>query len=112
MDGNNKKTFDKFGEIGYYTNMKTNWVLKTGTQTIDCISFPFAFRTAFGMVRKGVEAKQNVSGLMKDIVILGPTDSRGDRTKYSYFAACELAKDQGLLQPDGQLNSREFKKKV
>ena len=89
----------------------SNWILKNGLQSIDCSSFPYAFRTAYNIVRKAIEAKQDPTAVSKGIVILGPVDRHGDRTKYTYLAAMELAKDQGLLQADGNINSREFKRK-
>ena len=87
------------------------WTLKNGASTIECTSFPYAFRTAYFTVRKAVEAKKDTSALIKGLVILGPSNSRGERSKYSYFEATELAKGQGLLTPDGNINSREFKKR-
>ena len=87
-----------------------NWILKNGLETIDCVSFPFAFRAAFHIVRKGVEAKQNRLDLVKKIMILGPKNGKGERKSYSYAAAEALATEQGLLTEDG-INSREFKKK-
>ncbi len=88
-----------------------NWILKNGLQSIDCSSFPYAFRTAYNIVRKAIEAKQDPTTVSKGLTILGPIDRHGDRTKYSYLAAMDLAKDQGLLQNDGNINSREFKRK-
>jgi hypothetical protein len=91
--------------------MNANWILKNGVATTDCASFPFAFRTAFNLVRKAIEAKKDPTPVIKDITILGPVNGKGERTKYSYDAAAELAKGQGLLTPDGTINSREFKKR-
>jgi len=91
--------------------MNSNWILKNGMQSIDCISFPYAFRTAYNIVRKTIEAKKDPSTTIKGLTILGPVNGRGERNKYSYAQAMELAKDQGLLQPDGNVNSREFKKR-
>jgi hypothetical protein len=90
---------------------KSNWILKNGMQSIDSTSFPVAFRTAFNIVRKTIEAKKNPSDIIKGLIILGPVDSRGDRTKYNYAQATELATGMGLLQPDGEIRSKEFTKK-
>ena len=92
-------------------NMNNQWTLKIGKVTNECSSFPFAFRAAFNAVRSAVENKQNPSLVTKDITILGPKDSRGDRNKYSYYSAMELARGQGLLSADNQINSKEFKKR-
>jgi hypothetical protein len=91
--------------------MSSNWILKNGVQTTDCISFPFAFRAAYNIVRKTIEAKKNPAPVIKDLTILGPVNSKGERTKYTYASATELAKGQGLLTPGGEINSREFKKR-
>ena len=88
-----------------------NWILKNGGQTIDCSSFPYAFRTAFNLVRKVIEAKQDPTPVIKAISIVGPANAKGERSTYSYAAATQLAQGQGLLTPDGQINSREFKRK-
>lgn len=86
-----------------------NWILKNGVQNVDCMSFPYAYRAMFNLVRKGAADKKPVD--MKSLSILGPKNLRGDRTTYSYATATVLAREQGLLTLDGQINSREFKKK-
>jgi hypothetical protein len=90
-------------------NSNANWIFKNGAQAIDCTSFPFAFRTMFNVVRKGVADKKPVN--TKDLTILGPKNLRGERTTYSYDKATQLATEQGLLTMDGQINSREFKRR-
>jgi hypothetical protein len=86
-----------------------NWILKNGEQVIDCTSFPYAFRTMFNIVRKGIENNKPVDTLK--LSILGPKNLRGDRTNYSYTSATALAREQGLLTLEGQINSREFKRR-
>lgn len=88
-----------------------NWTLKHNNSTIECASFPFAYRTAWNLVRKAVEAKQNPASVAKGITIHGPVNGRGERATYSYNAATELATAQGLVTADGSLNSREFKRR-
>lgn len=88
---------------------KANWIFKNGVQSVDCTSFPYAFRAMYNVVRKGTENKQPVN--TKDLVILGPLNSKGEREVYSYFKATQLAQDQGLLTPAGEINSREFKRR-
>ena len=78
---------------------------------MDCESFPFAYRTAWNLVRKAIEAKQNPSMLIKQILILGPVNTRGERMKYNYAEAAQLATDQGLLTAGGDINSKEFKRR-
>lgn len=85
-----------------------NWILKNGTQTIPCTSFPFAYRTMFNLVRPA-EGKAPVNS--NDLSIKGPANLKGERTTYTYAMATKLAKEQGLLTPDGTINSREFKRR-
>ena len=89
--------------------MNANWILKNGGQVIDCSSFPYAYRTMFNIVRKGIADKKPVD--TSTLIIFGPKNARGDRTKYSYSTASNLAREQGLLTTDDQINSREFKKR-
>lgn len=91
--------------------MSAMWKLKNGIQTSDCDSFPYAFRAAFNLVRKAIEAKQDVSAVIKGISIVGPPNQKGKRTTYSYADAKQMAEGMGLLSPDGQINSREFKRR-
>lgn len=89
--------------------MNANWIFKNGGQNIDCMSFPYAFRAMFNVVRKAIADKKPVT--TKDMSILGPKNVRGDRKSYSYDEATTLATEQGLLTVDGQINSREFKRR-
>ena len=92
--------------------MNSNWILKNGLETIPCSTFPFAYRTMYNIVRKASETKGgNVASVMKGLSLQGPVTPRGDRRNYTYASATQLATDNGLLTPDGQINSREFKKK-
>lgn len=92
--------------------MNTNWILRHGSLQYDCTSFPFAYRQAFNLVRKQIEAKKPTAALMADLTILGPAlGPRGERKKYSYAAATQFAQETGLLTPEGTINSREFKRK-
>jgi hypothetical protein len=90
----------------------STWLLKNGTIKTDCDTFPIAFRIAFNAVRKAVEAKQSPASVIKNITILGPTNSRGERATYSYASALQLAQDQGLVKSDGDLDGRQFRKNL
>lgn len=76
----------------------------------DCTSFPFAYRQAFNLVRKQIEAKKPTAALMADLTITGPVGHPSSKT-YSYALATQKAMDSGLLTPEGTINSREFKRK-
>ena len=89
-----------------------NWILRIGSQTLPCNTFPIAYRNAWYAVRKATEAKNGqVGSVMKSISIEGPPNIRNERRKYSYSSATQMATDQGLLDTNGSINSREFKKK-
>ena len=48
---------------------------------------------------------------MKKLKIMGPPNLRNERTTYTWATATDLAKSNGLLTPDGQINNKEFKRK-
>lgn len=76
-------------------------------------SFPYAFRYMWNGIRKGVEAGKPQDELTKQISIVSPLkDVHGDFRVYSYDQAVQMAKGQGLLTPEGQINSREFKRAI
>jgi len=90
----------------------SNWILKNGVNVTDCPTFPYAFRAMFNAVQQGLKAGgKSAAETSKKFTIVGPANSKGDRRTYGYVDACKMAKDTGLLTPDGQLNSKEFKKK-
>jgi len=85
------------------------WILKNGDQKIECTTFPYAYRTMFSIVRKSIADKLPVN--TRNFTIFGPKNRKGDRRTYSYDDATKLATEQGLLTPEGQINTKEFKKK-
>lgn len=87
------------------------WLFKDGSSVIECTSFPYAYRTMWNTLRKGVEKGRKRDDMIKQMSIISPIkDRNGDVKKYSYATATEMAQDQGLLTPDGQINSREFRR--
>lgn len=91
-------------------NETYQWQFKNGSNApVDCTTFPIAFRMMYNLVRKALEAGKPVDTSV--FAIVGPKNPRGERTKYSYFSANEMAKSSGLLNSDGYLNGKEFKKK-
>ncbi len=91
--------------------MNRKWILKNGAASQEFDSFPFAFRTMFTVAKKAVEAK-NSANVIGQMSIVSPMVDRstGKPKVYNFAAATQFAKDCGVLTPDGQLNSREFKR--
>lgn len=88
-----------------------NWILRNGMQRHECLTFPFAFRSMFNIVRKGLETgKESLSEMIPKLSIIGPPNAKGERKTYNYSSAMEMAKCQGLITSDGQINSKEFKR--
>lgn len=84
----------------------TNWTFNDGLQNYSCMTFPYAYRHMYNALKKGVESGLHYDTMIKRFKIVSPIGK-----EYSYSKATELAKQQGLLTPEGTINSREFKKK-
>ena len=91
-------------------NNNPNWILNNNGVKSPFTSFPYAFRAMWNVVQNAIKAKKPVDGLTKAMSIQGPPNAKNERTTYSWFTANQMAKDQGLLQLDGTLNGREFKR--
>jgi hypothetical protein len=93
--------------------MIKKWLFRDGATVVECTSFPFAFRAMFMTVKQGVEkGKRKYDEMTRQMSIVSPMVDRntGKPKVYNYAAATEFAKDTGVLTPDGQINSREFKR--
>ena len=92
--------------------MNSKWLFRNGATTIECTSFPYAFRVMHNTIRRGVEKDgKKREDLTKRMSIVSPIKNRmGDTKVYSYAEAMEMAKNNGLMSADGQLNSREFRR--
>jgi ABC-type sulfate transport system substrate-binding protein len=88
----------------------TKWLFKDGASVTECDSFPYAYRLMYNTFRKGLEKNaRQVADMVKQMSIVSPAkDAYGNLRKYSYATATQMAKDQGLLTAEGQINSREF----
>lgn len=74
-------------------------------------SFPYAFRSMWNTLRKGVENGRTHGDMVRQMSIIAPLkDRHGDPKVYSYAEAQRMAEMQGLLNDSGQLNSKEFKR--
>lgn len=66
----------------------------------------------FNTLKKGVESGRKYDDMIRSMRIIAPTkDIHGNQRVYSYANATDMARASGLLTPDGQINSREFKRK-
>jgi hypothetical protein len=89
-----------------------DWIFKDGATQTKCTSFPYAYRLMYNTVKQGVEKGRKYNDMVKQMLIISPQkDNHGDPRKYSYATATQMATDSGLLTPDGQINSREFKRR-
>jgi hypothetical protein len=92
--------------------MMTEWIFKDGATQTKCTSFPYAYRLMFNTLKQGVEKGRKYDDMIKGMLIISPQkDNHGDPRTYNYAAATDMAKASGLLTPDGQINSREFKRR-
>jgi len=89
--------------------MNNQWQFKNGLNTTEFQTFPLAFRAMFNLVRKGVEDKKPVD--TSKFSIVGPKNPRGENVRYNYNQAMEFAGSFGLVNQDGYLNGKEFKRK-
>jgi len=92
--------------------MNNIWIFRNGVQSIECTSFPFAYRSMWYALKKNAEAGKSNSEMIKHLSIISPVKDRyGQKKVYDYDQATTMATNQGLLGTDGQINSREFKRK-
>ena len=91
-----------------------DWIFKDGTTQIVCTSFPFAYRIMFNTLKQGVEKGRKYEDMIRQMLIISPIkDNRGTGTPrtYTYASATEMATASGLLTAEGQINSKEFKRR-
>ena len=93
------------------TIMINDWILKNGLTETKFTSFPYAFRAMFNIAKKATEQGKYAEAVKAMKIISPLKDAHGDPKTYSYASATEMAKSSGLLTPDGQINSREFKRR-
>jgi hypothetical protein len=88
------------------------WIFKDGASEVKCTSFPYAYRTMFNALKKGVESGRKYNDMVKQMTIISPQkDVHGDLRRYNYTTATEMAKASGLLISTGEIDFNEFKKK-
>ena len=92
--------------------MNNIWIFRNGVQSIECTSFPFAYRAMWYALKKNAEAGKSNAEMIKHLSIISPVKNMyGQKKVYDYDEATTMATAQGLLGTDGQINSREFKRK-
>ena len=92
------------------TETQYQWQFKNGiNKAVEFTTFPYAYRHMHNIVRAGQDDGKPVD--TSGFVILGPKNPRGERVKYGFFATTEMAKNSGLINQDGYINGKEFKKK-
>lgn len=91
--------------------MKNIWIFRNGASTQEFESFPYAFRTMHAIAKTAVESSGSARIIQQLSIISPQKDVHGDFRKYNYTAATELAKASDLLDSNGQINSRVFKRK-
>lgn len=87
-------------------NKPNTWIYDDGGKQHPCSTFPYAFRFMYNALKKWEETGHKYHDLAKRSRIIAPFGKI-----YNYDDAIDLAKASGLLQLDGNLNSKEFKKR-
>lgn len=91
--------------------MKFKWIFKDGVTETQWDSFPFAYRAMFNAIKNGVEKGRKYSDMIKCMSVTGPLGPGIKSHTYSYATATQKAKDAGIMSAEGQLESREFKRR-
>lgn len=89
--------------------INTEWTMKDGLRRNVFSTFPYAFRHIYNMIEaanKDPESKRKSKDIIDSIYLLSPTGKL-----YTYTDALKLAQTQNLVNNEGQLNSKEFKRK-
>ena len=91
----------------YRPKQTANWKFFDGAKEHPYFTFPLAFKAMHDKLRSETERGQtNPLELRKRLFIVGP----GERN-YSYSSSLDLAQIQGLVNADGSLNMKQFKRK-
>ncbi|HOS16058.1 MAG TPA: hypothetical protein PKX15_03440, partial [Bacteroidales bacterium] len=70
-----------------------------------------AFRTMYHTIQKGLKAGRSMNDMESKMSIVSPhRGQRGEIQKYSYAEAMEMARSMGLLNSEGEINRREFRR--
>ena len=90
--------------------MKVTWVFNDGLKAMPYDSFPLAYRAMYQTIKSGVEKGRKYADMIQCMSVTGPITRGMKPSTFSYAAATQKAKDAGVVTPEGQLNSREFKR--
>ena len=86
-----------------------NWIIVNGKSQVGHATFPLAYRQAYFLIENEKKAGRPVLPLMKTLKILGPPIGGKPRATYTWAAASDLARSNGLLTLNETLNGKEFK---
>lgn len=83
-----------------------DWIYDDGAKKQVFSTFPYTFRYMHNAIKKWTENGNKEHDLTKRSRIIAPYGK-----VYTYEEALELAKAGGIILPDGNINSKEFKRK-
>lgn len=87
------------------------WIFSDNTVKREFSTFPYAFRAMHAHVEDALKNGKIITEVTKHLKITSPVKTiHGDLRVYSYYSAREMAKNQGLLTPEGKINQKEFKR--
>jgi len=85
-------------------NNTNKWILRTiVNKPVEFTTFPVAFRSMWNFIQSEEKSGRKPN---KGLITI-----EGNNKVYDYDKAVELANSFGLITNDGEINSREFKKK-
>jgi len=85
---------------------KVKWILKNGSQVIECTMFPAAYQEMLRIVRKTIASGGNIDIVKSGLQIIGPPNGKGEPMMYNYTKATALAESMGIIDPNGDFNSK------
>ena len=91
-------------------NTKAKWNFKNGSMISQWDSFPFAYRAMYNEIRRGIEKGIPLSNMTNAMSITGPISPGIKPSRYTYHAATQKANDAGIVNTEGIINSKEFKR--
>lgn len=85
---------------------KVKWILRNGSQVIECTMFPAAFQEMMRIVNKTITSGGNVDIVKSGLLIIGPPNGKGEPMMYNYTKARALAESMGIIDATGAFNPK------